>query len=1086
MILPNHYQEWLDSAVDPGIIELNVRSLSGNQPYEYLVYSDDIPRRNDGRLTDHWLKKYRHTEQGGWWCSGVDILTGEDDLWGCFKPRHPRWSDDGTKQSIERLCKSALSFSPGRSDNGKKLIKYEHPPKTATGIFALKVPLHIWQRIAERYRVPMPLGLELYTTTGMYNLFWEWVIAHPKIPVVVTEGAKKVGALLTAGYCAIALPGVNGGYRVPKDEFGNKIGRPCLIPQLLKLAAIGRPLYLAFDQDSKLETIQRVRGAIGKTGVLLAQQGCKVKVISWRPELGKGVDDLIFAHGSEAFDAAYEAASALDNWRAKGYTQLSYTPNIRVNRRYLGAIQIPTGAKLIALKSAKGTGKTEALAEVVQEAIYRGQRVLVITHRVQLGEALCHRFGIDYVTEFRTSETKGVFGYGLCIDSLHPNSQAKFNPSDWQDALVIIDECEQVLWHLLNSSTCASDRVPILKSFKTLIQNTLSGNGWVIASDADLSDVSLNYLIALSGVTVEPFVVVNDWKPGDAERWRITSYQDTTPAGLVNDLVKHIADGGKPFVCVSAQKPKSKWGTVTQERYLKKRFPELRILRIDSESVADPGHPAYGAIANLNDILALYDIVIASPSIETGVSIDIRGHFTSVWGIAQGVQAENSVRQSLARIRENVPRYLWAAAYGIGKIGNGSTNINDLLACEHQKTKANIRQLTLAGFDELSEDADTFQNESLTCFAKMAVRHNASMINYRNSILEALRDEGHLIVFAALTDEEESDAIVEDIKLTRDIGYQEYREAVAASSGCESEAEYKELQDKRSKTEAERLKVNKHSLGLRYGVEVTPDLVARDDDGWYPQLRLHYFLTIGRDYLAARDKANAKAQVERGEGDVFKPDFNRSQLGLGVKCFDVLGVTAILQNQDRELKNTDPDLMAFASKAKANSWQIKAVTGIGISQSDTPIAIIKRFADKAGHSLEYLRKETVEVNGSRQRVRVYRITTPQDGRDEVFAVWLARDEAKAAETEAQPTTVTPVHSLEQSPCPRTVIINDLSNRVDTPLNSPEPIREVPATSVADVATVATVANCHTEESAAGNNWHKSRGQKQHPPSQSGL
>ena len=39
-----HYQEWLDSAVAPAIIALNVKSLSGNTPYEYLIYSDDIKR----------------------------------------------------------------------------------------------------------------------------------------------------------------------------------------------------------------------------------------------------------------------------------------------------------------------------------------------------------------------------------------------------------------------------------------------------------------------------------------------------------------------------------------------------------------------------------------------------------------------------------------------------------------------------------------------------------------------------------------------------------------------------------------------------------------------------------------------------------------------------------------------------------------------------------------------------------------------------------------------------------------------------------------------------------------------------------
>jgi hypothetical protein len=50
----------LDSDVDEDIITLNVRSLSGTTPYDYLLYSDKISRRNDGRLRDRDLKKYQH------------------------------------------------------------------------------------------------------------------------------------------------------------------------------------------------------------------------------------------------------------------------------------------------------------------------------------------------------------------------------------------------------------------------------------------------------------------------------------------------------------------------------------------------------------------------------------------------------------------------------------------------------------------------------------------------------------------------------------------------------------------------------------------------------------------------------------------------------------------------------------------------------------------------------------------------------------------------------------------------------------------------------------------------------------------
>ncbi|MFM7715039.1 MAG: DUF3854 domain-containing protein, partial [Microcystis sp.] len=114
------------------------------------------------------------------------------------------------------------------------------------------------------------------------------------------------------------------------------------------------------------------------------------------------------------------------------------------------------------------------------------------------------------------------------------------------------------------------------------------------------------------------------WKPSYKEAWRVYNYSDHTPQRLVNDLVKHIKEGGKPFVCLSAQKLTSKWGTITLESYIKKQFPHKKVLRIDSESLQDSSHDAYQAIGNLNQLLLNYDIVLASPAIETGISINIQ------------------------------------------------------------------------------------------------------------------------------------------------------------------------------------------------------------------------------------------------------------------------------------------------------------------------------------------------------------------------------------------------------------------------------------------------------------------------------
>ena len=78
-----HWQEWIASAIDGELAEINLVSLQGQAPYERLlenwqsdrVQPDAVWREINRRFGDNWV-------HGGWWCSGVDVMTGEDSNWG--------------------------------------------------------------------------------------------------------------------------------------------------------------------------------------------------------------------------------------------------------------------------------------------------------------------------------------------------------------------------------------------------------------------------------------------------------------------------------------------------------------------------------------------------------------------------------------------------------------------------------------------------------------------------------------------------------------------------------------------------------------------------------------------------------------------------------------------------------------------------------------------------------------------------------------------------------------------------------------------------------------------------------------------
>ncbi len=1050
---PQHFQEWQASGIDNDIIRLNFESLSGTAPYDYLLYSDKLERLNAGRLSSKWLKTYRHLDNGGWYSSGLDPFNNWQPMeWGVFKPDTPRRSSDEKlikyehppktetraffyqltflqswyitkklheeayqswfqrfwntaqhliEQAYPTVAQASGSPNTDESSDTRSIREFYEACQRREYGEVNRILQAVWDRSrpnSSQSDSPHSRGIERFVSLTDQG-FWQSVVDDKTFPITFTEGAKKAASLISNGKAAIGLPGIRGGYRTPIDANGNRqLKSRHLIPEVDLFTGGGREIYLVFDQDTKQKTIKDVNNAIATFGELLVKQDTQVKNVTWDANLGKGVDDLIVNHGREALDKAYAEALTLEQWKGQQLSALTYPVASRVYQRYLGQLSIPEQAKLVCLKAPKGTGKTETIAGLVAEAIDNGQPVLVFTHRVQLGEALCSRFGLPYVTQLAESDTGKVFGYGLCVDSLHPQSQARFNADGWEDALIIIDEAEQVFWHMLSANTeVKKHRVAVLRQFKEVITNAITGGGRVVLSDADLSDISIDYVRGLAGVDVEPWICVNDWKPETG--WDVYNYRDSTPAGMVLALQSHIAAGGKPLVLCSGQKIKSKYGTQLLEEQVTISFPERNFLRTDSETIADPSHAAFGCIAHVNEVFKNYDGIFASPSIETGVSIDIKQHFDSVWIIAQGNLSVDSVLQQSARLREGVDRHVWAGKFAGGGnlIGNGSTTPSGLLASQDRLYKAHINLLQGCDID-LENIEDGFDLVSLKTWAKMGARINAGKIKYRESILNKLQDEGHNIIDIS-SDPEASKGMSNQLSELRDLCHQE-EASLEASVEMVTQSRYEELSKKKAKTKAERLQERKYSRHLKYGVDVTADLILKDDDGWHPQIQLHYYSTIGRDYLKARDAKRADAQISQGNFAIWKPDFNRSQLGASVRVIEALGILQLLE-PGREYRKTDADLIALLERCKQFKQNIREALGITIKDTSTPIELLQRFLGKLGLNLTCDRREGSDGN----RTRVYIYEPPKDGREEIYSVWLDRDTSTTSNRELIPQPV---------------------------------------------------------------------------------
>ncbi|MFM7424281.1 MAG: DUF3854 domain-containing protein, partial [Elainella sp.] len=451
-------------------------------------------------------------------------------------------------------CFQVKLGSPREDRTKGKSIKYETPVGASGAVFLPAVPEDIRELISARYGVVVPKS----------GSFWQWLV-ESEIPIIWTEGAKKALSLLSQGYVAIALYGVNSGYRRLLDSTRE------LSAGVLPFAA-DRAHYIAFDQDEKPETRRKVAVATARFGALLPAQ---VKIIRWSAADGKGADDLLVRNPS-LFDIALQDATLLIHWQIEAQLKRALTlpAHLRLHTVDLSLEnpEIPEEG-IIAISSGKGTGKTKFLARATAEA----EKALVATHRIALGRNICSRLGLDWRSDI--DRVKGEFitgtGYtlrvGFCVDSLLAIDPAAFTGCD-----LIVDEVVQVIRHLLTSSTCSrgGKRQALLNRFTELVKAAKR----VIVADADLDNATISYLKELRGED-EVFLIRNSYLNVGYQVTFFDSPDRTAITGALLEEVENLPHGKLVFVATDSK-------TVSKDLLglLSYQAPEKRVLVINSET----------------------------------------------------------------------------------------------------------------------------------------------------------------------------------------------------------------------------------------------------------------------------------------------------------------------------------------------------------------------------------------------------------------------------------------------------------------------------------------------------------------------
>ncbi|WP_307730475.1 hypothetical protein, partial [Chroococcus sp. FPU101] len=190
------------------------------------------------------------------------------------------------------------------------------------------------------------------------------------------------------------------------------------------------------------------------------------------------------------------------------------------------------------------------------------------------------------------------------------------------------------------------------------------------------------------------------------------------------------------------------------------------------------------------------------------------------------------------------------------------------------------------------------------------------------------------------------------------------------------------------KTPQQRYTHRKGKLCRRYLTEeITSEMVARDDGGWFSQLTLHYYLTMGKPFLTQREQKKVKSLASKNGGFVFKPDVNKIALTPKIKVLEFLQIERFFNPES--LHDNDSLADWFKNIIVPHAHAIKTVLGLTINpEKDSPVAVAQRLLGRLGLKLTCIGRK-----GSRgNRKRVYQLLDPNlDGRNEILSRWHERD-----------------------------------------------------------------------------------------------
>ena len=1029
-LLPRHWAELQASAIAPDVAALNVAAFGPgtdrhweSERAELVAHArlqiqtesragNGHPQGQAGFLADRLIRldsRYRHLQAGGW-RSLSDALPGLDPF--------DQWKPNQGRGKGRRDAAGRWQPLPGQT------IKYEAQPQhpAGGGLLLPQVPLRCWERICERQSLPLP------DPATVAAGFWPWALATPGLQLLICEGWKKALAAVSAGWAAVALPGVEMGRRRVKADGSERLIEALQLlaaPQQLlgsqknlliaeriwalamatagtnRLLFLGdrrgritaakpcRPWLIAFDAEAKTSTARKVGAAAGALARALRSAGGRVEIarLPLLPGTEKtGLDDLLAAAGPEALDRALADTGprAVLPW-------LRPADHIAPAGQWLGVacpLPSPELAPLLILRASMGCGKTEATAQALAPLAAEGVPVLMPSHRKALGQAAAERVGVPWCPSPGTDERlQGVAG---CLDSWCSSSALEISPSGWSGGVLVLDEWMQQIQHLLLSTgTALVDRPGRRAAVLRTLAEQLPRMRQVIAADAQMADWGVQLLERLTGRSA--LVIASKHRPMAGRALHCPEGFATAAATALAFRAKwaELVEAGAPFLCgTSAQQAGMCNAPQTLANLHRLRRPDARLLVIDSSTPEAAAELA----ADPDGVAERFDAIYCSPSISSGISFQ-RWKPAAVLVLAGGRIAPEHAAQVAARVRSpEVPAWVFAPERCPGsalKVGSGSTDPAALIA--------SLRAVANPLLGVLEDAGDAW----LQAWAELGARRNRQHYAYRATIAGLLEAEGWQLqapgpapcpVAAAIATAELQEIAAAALDAED--------AAVIAAPLLDAEAAAA-LQRRRQRTPEERIALQRHRLAERWALGTAApslELLEADRDGLRDRLRLGWLLTTPEALALIPGHDQQRIAALDPTGRPFAPDRLRVTLGPKVAALIALGLPQLLArfSAGEVIAANDPAVMQLHTTATAHRAQLVAATGWSPAKLAT--GTLRTLLRACGWQLQ--RAGRIKARGAGRDALTYRaqLMALPEGVDAqaLAAAWLAELQAAAS------------------------------------------------------------------------------------------